>query len=88
MLFFAKLDDPEFYLLYKDEMRIVLMLGLCFGLRLHDAACFQWNYIKGDTVEFKPAKTKRRQREALILPYSSNLNALPTGNKMNMFCQM
>ena len=44
------------------------MLGLCFGLRLHDAACFQWNYIKGDTVEFKPAKTKRRQREALILP--------------------
>ena len=65
---FAKLDDPEFYLLYKDEMRIVLMLGLCFGLRLHDAVCFQWSYIKGDTVEFKPAKTKRRQREALILP--------------------
>ena len=53
---FAKLDDPEFYLLYKGEIRIVLMLGLCFGLRLHDAACFQWSYIKGDAVEFKPAK--------------------------------
>ena len=65
---FAKLDDPAFYLLHKDEMRIMLMLGLCFGLRLHDAACFQWSYIKGDTAEFKPAKTKRRQKEALTLP--------------------
>lgn len=65
---FAKLDEPAFYLLYKDEMRIMLMLGLCFGLRLHDAACFQWSYIKRDTVEFKPAKTKRRQKEALTLP--------------------
>ena len=47
---FAKLDDPEFYLLYKDEMRIVLMLELIFGLRLHDAVCFQWSYIKGNVV--------------------------------------
>ena len=65
---FAQLDDPDFYLLYKAEMKIVLMLGLIFGLRLHDATCFRWNYINGDVVEFKPAKTKRRQQEVLVLP--------------------
>ena len=70
---FTKLDDPEFYLLHKDEMRIVLMLGLSFGLRLHDAVCFQWSYIKGDAVEFKPAKTKRRSKEMLCLPIPSIL---------------
>ena len=58
---FSKLDEPDFYMLYKNEMRLLLMLGLAFGLRLHDAACFQWSFIKGDTVEFKPAKTRRRQ---------------------------
>ena len=70
---FTKLDEPEFYLLHKDEMRIVLMLGLSFGLRLHDAVCFQWSYIKGDAVEFKPAKTKRRSKEMLCLPIPSIL---------------
>jgi integrase len=70
---FTKLDDPEFYLLHKDEMRVVLMLGLSFGLRLHDAVCFQWSYIKGDAVEFKPAKTKRRSKEMLCLPIPSIL---------------
>ena len=54
-------------------MRIVLMLGLSFGLRLHDAVCFQWSCIKGDAVEFKPAKTKRRSKEMLCLPIPSIL---------------
>lgn len=65
---FAKVDDPEFYLLHKAEMKIMLMLGLLFGLRLHDAACFQWSYIKGNIVEFKPAKTKKHLNQNLVLP--------------------
>ena len=65
---FAKVDDPNFHLLHKDEMRIMLMLGLAFGLRLHDAACFQWRYIKGDIVEFKPIKTKKHLHHNLVLP--------------------
>ena len=65
---FSKLDEPDFYILYKDEMRLLLLLGLAFGLRLHDAACFQWSFIKGDTVEFKPAKTRRRQKDTVVLP--------------------
>ena len=65
---FAKVDDPNFHLLHKDEMRIMLMLGLAFGLRLHDAACFQWRYIKGDIVEFKPIKTKKHLHHNLVIP--------------------
>lgn len=65
---FQTLEDPQFYLLHKTEMRIMIMLGLAFGLRLHDAACFQWSFIHHDVVQFKPAKTKRRQHEPLLLP--------------------
>ena len=65
---FQKLDEPEYYMLYKPEMRIMMLLGLAFGLRLHDAACFQWSYIEEGAVRFKPAKTRRCLRHELVLP--------------------
>lgn len=65
---FQKLDEPEYYMLYKPEMRIMMLLGLAFGLRLHDAACFQWSYIEDGAVRFKPAKTRRCLHHELILP--------------------
>ena len=73
---FSKIDDPNYYLLHKDEMRILLMLGLIFGLRLHDAACFQWSYIKNGVAEFKPAKTKRRLKDLISLPIPPVLQQL------------
>ena len=65
---FQKLDEPEYYMLYKPEMRIMMLLGLAFGLRLHDAACFQWSYIEEGAVRFKPAKTRRCLHHELVLP--------------------
>ena len=65
---FQKLDTPEYYMLYKPEMRIMILLGLAFGLRLHDAACFRWSYIEDGVVRFKPAKTRRCLRRELMLP--------------------
>ena len=65
---FDALNKEEYYMLYKNEMRILLLFGLCFGLRLHDASCFKWEYIKGDVVEFKPLKTQRKMKSAVILP--------------------
>ena len=84
---FSKLDEPDFYMLYKNEMRLLLMLGLAFGLRLHDAACFQWSFIKGDTVEFKPAKTRRRQKGTVILPIPAILqNQFETARNWKVDC--
>lgn len=65
---FTTLNSEEYHLLHKDQMRILLLLGLCFGLRLHDAACFKWEYIQGDHISFKPYKTRRKMKAAVILP--------------------
>lgn len=65
---FNTLNAEQYYLLHKDQMRILLLLGLCFGLRLHDAACFKWEYIQGDHISFKPYKTRRKMRTAVVLP--------------------
>ena len=65
---FRKLNEPEYYMLYKEEMRIMMLLGLAFGLRLHDAACFKWSYIEDGVVRFRPAKTRRRLHHELLLP--------------------
>ena len=65
---FTTLNSEEYHLLHKDQMRILLLLGLCFGLRLHDAACFKWEYIQGDHISFKPYKTRRKMRTAVVLP--------------------
>ena len=65
---FNTLNAEQYYLLHKDQMRTLLLLGLCFGLRLHDAACFKWEYIQGDHISFKPHKTRRKMRTAVVLP--------------------
>lgn len=70
---FTTLNSEEYHLLHKDQMRILLLLGLCFGLRLHDAACFKWEYIQGDHISFKPYKTRRKMRTAVVLPIPSIL---------------
>ncbi len=65
---FKTLNNGDYYMLHKDQMRVAILLGLCFGLRLHDAACFRWDYIAGDIVTFKPLKTKRTMKKAITLP--------------------
>ena len=71
---FKTLDDDNYHILHKPQMRILFLLGLCFGLRMHDAACFRWDYIQGDgTVKFKARKTIKTMKQYIVLPIPSIL---------------
>lgn len=44
----------------------LFVIGLNTGMRLKDAALFEWNYIDGDIIDFNPHKTRRFRNKARV----------------------
>ncbi len=80
-----KFDDDTFYLLYKEEMKLLFQIGIFTGLRLIDCVYLKWADINfdADMIHCIPRKTRRfaksisipihpTLKEALISTYSNN----------------
>lgn len=68
-------DSPSYYMLYKSEMRLLLLLMLYTGARLEDACLMSWESIdfKKRLITFIPSKTARRKPVPVIIPIASVL---------------
>ena len=72
---FAKLEDPQYYMLYKDEMRLMLLIMLYTGCRGGDACTMQWKAVNlsNRSFVFIPRKTARHHPQAVHIPMAELL---------------
>lgn len=68
-------DNPSYYMLYKSEMRLLLLIMLYTGSRLEDACLMSWENIdfQKRLITFIPSKTARRKPVPVIIPIASVL---------------
>ena len=64
------IDNPEYYMLHKPEMRLMLLIMLYTGCRGEDAALLKWNYIdfENRTITYIPIKTARKRPVPVTVP--------------------
>jgi integrase len=65
-------EDDKFYLRYKEEMEVLIYLGIYTGLRLIDCVHMRWENING-IIKTVPVKTKGFKKTVSI-PLSSQLD--------------
>lgn len=72
---FAKLDEPTYYMLYKDQMKLMLQIMLYTGCRGEDACLMQWSSVDIAAHEFvfTPLKTARKHPEPVHIPMANVL---------------
>jgi integrase len=70
-----KFDDNSFYLMNKNEMRVMFNLGAWTGLRLIDCALMTWSNIDFDRnrITCIPQKTKRKTQRSVTIPIHPKL---------------
>ena len=64
------IDTPNYYMLHKPEMRLMLLIMLYTGCRGEDAALMKWNYIDFDNriITYIPIKTARKRPVPVTVP--------------------
>ena len=64
------MDNPDYYMLYKPEMRLMLLIMLYTGCRGEDAALLKWSYVDFDnrTITYIPIKTGRKRPVPVTVP--------------------
>ena len=69
------INDPDYYMLHKPEMRLMLLIMLYTGCRGEDAALLKWSYIDFDnrTITYIPIKTARKRPVPVTVPIASCL---------------
>ena len=70
-----KMDDPDYYMLYKDEMRLMLLIMLYTGCRGEDAALLKWSHVNLETrvITYIPIKTARKRPVPVMVPIAERL---------------
>jgi len=60
------------------ELRTLLAIGVYTGLRLHDAACLQWEYVNLELrrLVVTPHKTASRSGKTIVIPMHPTLQAI------------
>ncbi|CAA6693017.1 MULTISPECIES: site-specific integrase [unclassified Lentimonas] len=65
----------------QEDVKALMLLALCAGMRLKDAACLKWSNVGGGFITYTPAKTKNTSAAKVqvpILPLLANsLKRLP-----------
>jgi len=64
------IDNPDYYMLHKPEMRLMLLVMLYTGCRGEDAALLKWSHIDFDnrTITYIPIKTARKRPVPVTVP--------------------
>ena len=64
------IDNPDYYMLHKPEMRLMLLIMLYTGCRGEDAALMKWNHIdfENRTITYIPIKTARKRPVPVTVP--------------------
>jgi integrase len=64
----AVFDKPDFYILYKEEMRTLFNLAAWAALRLKDGALLKWDdvHFEKNRLSLVPSKTRRNQKPVII----------------------
>jgi integrase len=72
---FAKLEEPDYYMLFKDEMRLMILIMLYTGCRGGDACTMQWKAVNlaNRSFVFIPRKTARHHPQAVHIPMAELL---------------
>ena len=72
---FAALDDEEYYMLYKPEMRVMINLCCWIGCRGQDACLMEWDAVNFDKniISYIPRKTRRRTNSVVSIPLHPQL---------------
>ena len=72
---FAKLEEPDYYMLFKDEMRLMILIMLYTGCRGGDACTMQWKAVNlsNRSFVFIPRKTARHHPQAVHVPMAELL---------------
>ena len=67
----------------KQDIKALMLLALCAGMRLKDAVLLKWSNIGGGFITYQPAKTKNTSAAKVQVPVlpllSEMLDALPRG---------
>jgi integrase len=73
---FAKIESPEYYMLNKEQMRLMLLICLSIGCRGGDSANLKWNGVNlnDKTITYIPRKTARRRPKKIIVPMNELLH--------------
>ncbi|MFT5622957.1 MAG: integrase [Bacteroidia bacterium] len=65
----------------KQDVRALMLLALCAGMRLKDAAFLKWSDVGGGFITYRPEKTKNTSAAKVQVPalplLAKTLNALP-----------
>lgn len=69
------MDNPEYYMLHKAEMRLMLLMMLYTGCRGEDAALMKWDCINFEEriIKYIPLKTGRRRPVPVTVPIAECL---------------
>ena len=64
------IDNPDYYMLHKPEMRLMLLVMLYTGCRGEDAALLKWSHIdfENRTITYIPIKTARKRPIPVTVP--------------------
>ena len=64
------IDDPDYYMFHKPEMRLMLLIMLYTGCRGEDAALLKWSYVdfNNRTITYIPIKTARKRPVPVTVP--------------------
>lgn len=73
---FAKIESPEYYMLNKEQMRLMLLICLSIGCRGGDSATLRWSGVDfySKTITYIPRKTARRRPKKIIVPMNELLH--------------
>ena len=71
----GKFDDKDFYLLNKEEMRVLFNLGVWTGLRLADCVLMEWSSIdfSRNRITCIPLKTRNKTQRSVTIPIHPRL---------------
>ena len=69
------IDNPDYYMFHKLEMRLMLLIMLYTGCRGEDAALLKWSYVDFDNriITYIPIKTARKRPASVTVPIAACL---------------
>ena len=76
---FDLLENPDFNIMHKEEMRLLFIIGRWTGLRLKDCVLMKWHDVdlRREIIQIKPYKTAGKK--SIIIPiHKTLLSALNT----------
>ena len=72
----AAMDDPDFKIVNKQELYVVLKMAYYTGLRRGDICLLKWASIINNSIVLKPSKTAHSSRMVVTIPIVAPLREL------------